>query len=193
MKAVVDINCLISSLGPPPSRALALASGLDHACFQDRLRRVLLEAFRSGTLIATKALRDDLSSKSGLDGQGKHLVNTFLAELQKLGVHFESIKSEDSDLIGELTEAVQGAFEEQHADGFLRGNDYQYIVIARRLDAFLATTESQAVPHIQRNQNKIAGKPKIPYIAWRFGVRTVGLYYVLQHLGMGGDSAVAPC
>jgi hypothetical protein len=182
VKFVVDANCLISVLVPATGKTLALKDPEDHEIWLSRLRKQLVRAFSSGILIATEALKEELAGRAGTRGRGKEATEIFIAELKTNGVRFHQIEPRDQEIITQLDELVRKDFDDYQADSFLRGNDIKYVAVALRMQALLATLESQAVPEFDPRSAKIKGKPKIPYVAWRLGVQTVGLYYVLQHL-----------
>lgn len=188
VKFVVDANCMISVLMDTTGKTLALYSQGNRESWLPALRAKVVSGFENGILIATEALKKELGDKSGKLGRGKEAAASFINGLEANGVKFESAVPEDAKVIEKLNQIVREDFEAHQADGFLRGKDCEYIAVAKRLGASLATLESQSVQEFDPRRGKIRGKPRIPYIAWRLGVRTVGLYYVLQQLDQSGQS-----
>jgi hypothetical protein len=188
VKFVVDANCLISVLYDVTGRSLALSSTLNSESWLENLRVKLVEGFTSGILVATKALEEELPARSSKRDSKERSGEKFVEKLHDKNVPFLSIGPEDAGFIELINRLARKDFEDHQADVFLRAKDWQYVAIAKRLPAAVATLESQGVPYHDQKAQKIKGPVKIPYISWRLGVRAVGLYYVLQHLDRVADT-----
>ena len=168
---LLDANAIITPFVPGFLEALAKALGRSPEEAKAHLEAWFRDGIKSGLLRLGREVKDEILRKRGpghdllksLDGQYKLLEVTeaFFDALEKVA-HF-----------------VREHYAPEDAEPFLRGADPTLVALAKVHNLTLITQERHVVPQLDGASGLITGRPRLPYVAFAFGVRCVPLMTAL--------------
>lgn len=80
----------------------------------------------------------------------------------------------------EICNFVRCNWPTQHADEFLRGADAHLVAMAKAKGCSIVTIETSNIPSFNQSGGCFEGKVNLPYVAWRFGVRTRTIFDIFD-------------
>ncbi|BBL92758.1 hypothetical protein TthHC11_02920 [Thermus thermophilus] len=168
---LLDANAIITPFHQGPLGALAKALGKSPNEAKAHLEAWFRDGIKSGLLRLGREVRDEVLRKRGpgydllksLDGQYKLLEVT--------EVFF--------DALAKVAHFVREHYAPEGAEPFLRGADPTLVALAKAHNLILITQERHELPELDGVSGLMKGRPRLPYVAFAFGVRCVPLMTAL--------------
>ena len=173
---LLDTSALITPFHEGRLRALGIALGYRST---DEIQRRLIgwftKHFQLGTLVLCDSVRREVVEKPKRpEAQMIRSLENAIRILQPTG---RSVQ-----ILTEITKFVYDHYLVQDVGPFLRGADPEVVSIAKAYGATVITEEHHVLPEHDGGNDRIKGKPKLPYIAFVFQVRCVSLMTLLNEL-----------
>lgn len=168
---LLDANALITPFHRGPLGALAKALGKSPEEAKTHLEAWFRDGIKNGLLRLGREVRDEVLRKRG---PGYDLLKSIDGQYQLLeptGDFFATLE--------EVARFVEEHYAPEDAEPFLRSADPSLVALAKVHNLALITQERHEVPQLDGARGLIKGRPRLPYVAFAFGVRCVPLMTAL--------------
>lgn len=177
---LLDSSAIITPFHGGQLRALSAA--LKHNSLQktqDWLEDWFRRGFSSGILVITHEVYEEVLKKK----QRKRPEQVFLKDLRESS-NLRILNPADNifAVLINVHEFVEKHYEAHHAHNFLQKVDPSLVAFAKTHGATLVAEEHHFIPQVNRAQGLIAGEPRLPYVAWVFGVRCISFLTLLREV-----------
>ncbi|MDR7489359.1 MAG: DUF4411 family protein [Armatimonadota bacterium] len=187
---LLDSSAIITPFHGGQLKALSVA--LNHHSSNDTrawLERWLEQGFSSGHLVIAQDVYKEVVERRGSGRPERDL-------LRRLGESGQvKVLQPTENTIAELAKIhnfIQSRYEPHQARAFLDKHDPFLVALAKTYGAVLVTEERHVIPEGDGSSGLIRGEPRLPFVAWAFGVRWVGLLQILGRSLEEGNASRRP-
>lgn len=179
---LLDSSSIITPFHKGQLSALSLALGHD----SPDETRIWLEGwfergFASGKLVITKEVYDEVVRREEKRRPEQELLKRLSEKGQITVLRSDSYsQGEFYSVLVDVDQFVRKNYDEHQADAFLRKFDPFLVAIAKVYGATIVSEERHFLPERDGLSGTIKGEPRLPFVAWVFGVRCVPLLAILS-------------
>ncbi|MDR7450002.1 MAG: DUF4411 family protein [Armatimonadota bacterium] len=140
------------------------------------LEEWLERGFASGRLVISSEVYTEVVERATPGKPGRELLKRLresnnITVLQPTDATWAELK--------EIHKFIEGRYEHHQAKVFLDKHDPLLVALAKTHRAVLVTEEQNRIPEVDASTGRIKGEPRLPFVAWAFEVRWVGLLQIL--------------
>ena len=170
---LLDTSAIITPFHGGQLRALGLALG-HQSILETRvwLQSWFRKGFSSGILVLAQEVYEEVVKNRKKDREEKLLLKS-LKENRK--IKFLQPTNDTFQVLESIHEFVSAHYQPHQAEDFLQQVDPWLIALAKTYRATLVAEERHFIPQADLNKNQIQGNPHLPFIAWVFKVKCIGL------------------
>lgn len=166
---LLDASTLITPFHLPQLQALSKALGFASPekakkCLQDWF----FQGITSGKLRIAREVRDEVMKKK---------VRPEYQILKAVEGRYELLdpREDTYSFLAEAEQFIRKNYEPHQAEAFLRKPDPMLIALAKSYELTLVTEEKHTLPEVDGSTGRIKGEPRLPFVAFAFGVRCISL------------------
>ena len=177
---LLDSSAIITPFHRAQLRALSVALGHNSLKYtQTWLEGWFRKGFSSRDLIISQEVYGEIVNE-----KKRHRPEYRLLKELRQSESIKMLEPKDATWkeLANIHKFVTQNYEPHQAQKFLEKNDPMLIALAKTYEVTLVAEERHFIPEVNGASSLIKGEPRLPYVAWVFGVRCISLLTLLREV-----------